>query len=131
MGAPRGTARGLIAIPLLFSFAPALAAPSYSTIALSGRQADETPTGTIFAVPKNLFDGCRPRIDDAGNVILAATLAGNGLDSTNNRGIWTGGANSLHLLARSGDPAPGTEDGTVYYGLDCNPRINGNGYAAF
>jgi hypothetical protein len=125
------TAQGLIAIPLLFSMTPALGGPNYSTIALSGRQADQTPPGTTFAPPKNIFDGCRPRIDDAGNVIFTATLAGNGLDFTNNRGIWTGRANALHLLARSGEPAAGTEDGTVYYGIDCNPRINGNGYSTF
>jgi hypothetical protein len=122
----------LTAIALLFSIPVRSAfAQHYSTIALSGRQADETPPGTTFSNFIAPSDFCRPRIDDAGNVIFEASLAGPGVDTANNRGIWTGRGNSLQLLARAGDVPPGVEGGAVYFGFNCNPVINGNGNAAF
>ena len=67
--------------------------------------------------PDEIFRG--PVINDAGQVAFRANLAGSGVDSTNNQGIWSEGSGSLALVARTGSAAPGAPDG-VNFGL--NPR---------
>ncbi len=54
-----------------------------------------------------LFDyGGEPDIDDAGQIAFIATVYGNGIDSTNSWGIWSGLDGTLAPVVRSGDRDP-------------------------
>ncbi len=75
---------------------------SYNTIALSGQPAPGTPAGITFN------DFIWPVINNAGKVAFTSVLAGNGLDSTNDTGIWSNSTGSLGLVARARMTAPGS-----------------------
>src|SRR5262245_22734925 len=47
-------------------------------------------------------------VNASGNVAFQATLTGGTSTASNNSGIWYGQPGSLQLIARAGDPAPGT-----------------------
>ena len=55
-----------------------------------------------------------PLVNEAGNVSFVDQLKGTGITSSNDTGLWTGNAGKLNLVARTGDHAPGTADGTVF-----------------
>ncbi len=69
-------------------------------------------------------------INGAGRVAFAATLTGPGLTHLNDQGIWTGTAGQLEMVARTGQPAPGTSAGTLFTILAA-PWINAAGRLAF
>jgi hypothetical protein len=55
----------------------------------------------------------------SGGVALRLNLAGAGVVSTNDSGVWAGAnASDLHLVAREGDQAQGTEAGTFFSQFD-------------
>ncbi|GJM19766.1 MAG: hypothetical protein DHS20C14_19790 [Phycisphaeraceae bacterium] len=61
--------------------------------------------GVAFALPKYVN---HTPINAAGDVLFVGSIAGVGIDSTNNLGIWAVGADgSIDEIAREGDPAPG------------------------
>ena len=53
-------------------------------------------------------------INDSGRVLLQAQITGGTVDETNNNGYWTAAlpGGPLTLIARTGDPAPGTNGAT-------------------
>ena len=71
------------------------------------REQDPAPgTNSSF---QSLF-GSLVAVSDDASVAFGATLTGADVDSTNDRGIWSdGGGDGLRLVAREGEPAPGTE----------------------
>ena len=76
-----------------------------------------------------------PVLNDAGQVAFRANLAGDGVDSTNNQGIWSEGSGSLSLVARTGSQAPGAPAG-VNFRTDpqlelYSPVLNDVGQTAF
>jgi hypothetical protein len=81
---------------------------SLALVAREGDQAPGTPSGVNFG------NFSETPLNDAGEIAFTASLAGAGVDSTNNRGLWSGAPGSLALVARTGDHAPGTEDGVVF-----------------
>ena len=92
------------------------AAVTFRPIALTGSQAPGTPPGAFF-VHFGTFPGVGndfpPRIDAAGNVAFHAVLAGTGVTGVNlfdgnGLGLWKDVAGLTSLVARQGDPAPGT-----------------------
>jgi hypothetical protein len=85
------------------------------TVALSGEPAAGTPSGQNF----QSFD-FPPQLNDSGQIAFNATLTGAGVDTSNNEGIWSEGAGSLALVARTGNHAPGTASG-VKYGSASSP----------
>ncbi len=100
---------------------------SGALVAREGDQAPGTPDGTIF----RWFE--RPSIHSAGQTAFEASLQGADVDATNIDGIWCGGAGSLSLVAREGDQAPGTPDGTTFdrLGWDVGAILNSAGHVAF
>ncbi len=78
----------------------------------------------------SLFD--RPVLNDLDQVAFLGTLTSSDLDDLGTRGIWSEGhSGELHLVARAGAPAPGT-DGT--FSLDhitAAVCLSDGGYAAF
>ena len=117
-------------------------AAAVRTVALSGQPATGTPAGVDYSgfgahfvttIPAEIFRG--PVINDAGQVAFRANLAGAGVNSTNNQGIWSEGSGSLSLVARTGIAAPSAPDG-VNFGLNpalelFEPVINSAGQTAF
>jgi hypothetical protein len=100
---------------------------SLTMIARRGSPAPGTPGGVNFdAFGLNLW----PLLNDAGQTAFRADLTGTGVTSTNSRGIWLGGADNLKLVARTGDPAPGTPNGIRFSDL-LRPTLNSAGQIAF
>jgi hypothetical protein len=59
-------------------------------------------TGALF---EYLFD---PWMNASGKVVFKASLMGDGVDFTNNAGVWVGEPGAVGLVVRKGSPAPGT-----------------------
>ena len=81
---------------------------SLNLVAREGTQAPGLPAGVNFA---RLFG---PLINDAGQTGFSSYLEGPGVDETNNYAVWSEGLGSLAVVARLGDPAPGTPEGVVF-----------------
>ena len=100
------------------------------TVALTGDAAPGTAPHAVFGI----FLG-DPVIDGAGHSAFLARLTGQGVDDSNNDGLWSEGSGSLALLVREGDQAPGLPPGvlfdTCHAGLLCPPVMNDVGDAAF
>jgi hypothetical protein len=79
------------------------------TVALSGQQAPGAPDGVTFSSFDFAFS-----INASGRTAFTASLTGNGVDATNNRGVWSEGGGALALVARTGSPAPGTLAGVNF-----------------
>ena len=83
-----------------------------SGLALVARKGDPAP-GTAVGV--NFSNFLSPVINGAGQIAFVGFLTGEGVDATNDRGIWSeGGGSGLALVARKGDPAPGTAVGVNF-----------------
>ena len=60
----------------------------------------------------------------------AGQTAFRGFTGPGSSGIWSEGSGTLSLIARPGDPAPGTGAGVVFAGLG-NPGLNDTGQTTF
>ncbi len=71
-------------------------------VARTGDQAPQLPSGvTISSITGD------PELDRSGRLAYRASLAGPGIDSTNNNAIFIFDNGTTTVLARRGDPAPG------------------------
>jgi hypothetical protein len=106
-------------------------AGSLALIVRSGDPAPGMPDGVKFGSLHSLLTG--PALNDAGQLAFFASLAGVGVDSTNDLSLWSGAPGSLALVARRGDHAPGTEDGVVFRLSSAIPPLvlNATGQTAF
>lgn len=91
-----------------------------------GSAAPGTSAGTTFAL---LYDRAKV-VDSAGQVGFVAQVTGPDVNSSNDHGVWQEQGGSLTLLVRTGAPAPGTEDGTVFSGIRL-PQYYGRGRLPF
>jgi hypothetical protein len=96
-------------------------------VARSGSPAPGTPSGVNFASFNNSFG---PALNDAGQTAFRAELAGSGVNSTNNRGVWLDDAGDLTLAVRTGEAAAGTPVGVRFSDLS-RPALNSAGQLAF
>ncbi|MBB6429777.1 DUF7453 family protein [Algisphaera agarilytica] len=76
----------------------------------TGNAAPGTGSGIIFSH----IDIAKPVLNDAGQTAFWAQLTGNGVDSSNDTGIWSKTTDNLDLIIRTGDHAPGTESGVKF-----------------
>jgi hypothetical protein len=100
-------------------------------LALQGDQAPGLPGGATFVD----FDTVLPSIDpiglnNAGQIAFSTTIAGPGVDSTNDIGVWAGEAGNLRLVAREGNVAPGAGGAVFNYDLH-DVVLNFKGQTAF
>lgn len=72
-----------------------------------------------------------PAMNRNGESIFLATLVGLGIDATNDQGIWVERGGQLIMLARTGDPAPGTDPQVVFASFYRQPVLGASGGAAF
>jgi hypothetical protein len=94
-----------------------------------GDAAPGTEPGVVY-----LFFGSNnnPVFNDAGQTAFYGSLTGPGIVPGNAAGIWSEGAGSLALVARSGDQAPGTDPGVVFTNtISSYSRFNDAGQVAF
>lgn len=101
-------------------------AGSLMPVILEGLQAPGLPVGTMFKRASGFF---APAINNAAQIASQWDLAvGGGVTELNNSAIWTGRPGNVRLVAREGDPAPGTAE--MFSQFD-NPIINRSGDTAF
>jgi hypothetical protein len=102
---------------------------SLKLVARSGSPAPGTSSGVNFQ------DFVFPPVDinNAGQIAFQAALIGNGVDQTNDDGIWSDRSGTLELVARRGSPAPGTASGVDFdaFSLSSWPVLNDAGQIAF
>jgi len=95
----------------------------------AGDPAPATPPGVVFAGPGTAYP------NDAGNFAYLTWLAGPGVGEDDDSALYGPGASGeLVLLAREGQPAPGTEPGTLIQELHLfsgGVVINAGGQVAF
>ena len=92
----------------------------------AGNHAPGTDLGVNFNI--NFME---PLLNDAGEIAFRGSLSGIGVDSSNSIGIWSeGGGSGLKLVVRSGDRAPGTDEGTMF-AAPLPPLFNNDGHTAF
>lgn len=110
------------------------AAGTIGSPGLVAREGDPAPgTSAIYSS----FDS--PVLNGAGETAFRAGLTGTGVDSTNDTGIFSEAAGSVGspgLVAREGDPAPGTSDGVNFSSFrlfrdSISLALNGTGQIAF
>jgi hypothetical protein len=91
---------------------------------LIARESESAPgTNAIFAT----LGG--PGFNNSRQTAFRGSVAGSQVTPQNAAGVWSqGGSGSLHLVARSGDNAPGTS--VAFLGFE-NPVINARGETAF
>ncbi|MFG0326129.1 MAG: choice-of-anchor tandem repeat NxxGxxAF-containing protein [Phycisphaerales bacterium JB037] len=87
---------------------------NFSLRAREGQPAPGTPDGVSLRLFRDgTGDPDVLNVNASGHVAFIDRLEGPGVNSSNATGIWTDLAGSLSLVAREGDPAPGTERGTI------------------
>lgn len=96
------------------------------SLAVSGQHAPGTPDGVLFSD----FSFSAAALNDASETAFAATLIGTGVYATNNSGIWADRSNSLDLVVRAGEHAPGTQTG-VNFSSFLAPVLNNQSHIAF
>ncbi len=104
----------LLAVVLVTSMTTASnATPTVRTVALLGDTAPGTIGGETFSrlivTYHNSFV-----IDAQGHVAFFGKVEGDGVSELNDVGIWSEATGVLRLVAREGDPAPGTSNGVVF-----------------
>jgi hypothetical protein len=130
-------AAGRVAFAATIGFSPAVNATNNTGIwsGMAGvgelelliREGDQAP-GTSAGVLIGDLDGNFSVIINGGRVAFNADLTGAGVDGTNNTGTWSTALGTLTLVAREGDPAPGTD--TTFLGVGY-PAMNTAGQVAF
>lgn len=96
-----------------------------SLVALAGERAEGTPEGVTFAS----FN--RYEISGDGVVAILGFVTGEGIDASNDQGIWSGRPGSLELVAREGDNPPGVEPGVAFASGPLALRTNDRGQIVF
>jgi hypothetical protein len=91
-------------------------------VARTGSAAPGTSAGVIFAT----LD--LPLMSTLATVAFQATLTGVGVTAANDSSVWSTASGSLALVAREGDPAPGTS--AVFAGF-FRPQISASGVVLF
>lgn len=72
-----------------------------------------------------------PALNRAGDSVFVARLIGPGINAANDTGIWVERSGILTMLARTGDPAPGTAAGITFSSFYRQPIIGATGKVAF
>jgi hypothetical protein len=100
---------------------------SLELVARSGSPAADAPAGVNYGL---FSESSFPLLNDSGQLAFHAGLAGSGVDSSNNEGIWLGEPSDLMLVARRGEQAPDTPSGVNFAHLHY-PSLNSAGQIAF
>jgi hypothetical protein len=120
------------------AFAETYGSPSYlegvwtadaggiAQVVLESNQAPGTPAGTRF---RSIINS-EVYLNASGHTAFNFFIEGNGVDETNDIGIWSNSTGNLALVARDGDQAPGTTSGTLFNTVR-RPVLSDNGTLSF
>jgi hypothetical protein len=97
-----------------------------SLAARSGDQAHSLPSGVSYSGSPSE----RVALNNAGQLAFHATLAGAGINSTNNQAIWSGAPGSFNVVVRTGDQAPGAPNGANFLAFQRDFQFNNAGQVA-
>ncbi|XAL99601.1 hypothetical protein OT109_18730 [Phycisphaeraceae bacterium D3-23] len=100
----------------------------YDTRALTGELAPGTGAGVVFSGLHG-HSAIAPALNADGDIVFRGQLAGLGVDSSNGVGVWSDASGTNLLVAREGDPAPGTDPASVFTGFS-GPYLNSAGQVA-
>lgn len=95
-----------------------------SLVARKGDPAPDTGEGTVVNYLGNYV------LNDAGYLAISGELAGADISPDARGVLWVGPSDSLHVLVKGGDHAPGTPDSVFFTGFP-NVALNRHGDAAF
>ncbi len=82
------------------------------------------PAGVKYNYPNRIL------INQAGQVLVNASLKGTGVDSDNNTASWIGPPGNLQMIVREDDHAPGAPSDVKFSGISSGP-LNGQGQTVF
>ena len=99
------------------------------TLTQVARAGDQAPGANNDVLFDNFGFSSSPVLNNSGQLAFFGSLTGNGVDSSNNSGIYTENSGALAQIAREGEPAPGGS-GDVFTNFE-NPVINDVGQTAF
>jgi hypothetical protein len=98
---------------------------SANSMYINGNPAPGTDGATFNALNNGLV-----LMNEKGDVAFKAALVGDSVVDSNREGIWLTSSGVLSLVARRGDPAPGTPPGNLHLALS-EPVLNDAGAVAF
>jgi hypothetical protein len=90
-----------------------------------GDHAPGTPQGVKFREIEELT------VNSTGQTAFRGVVQGSSVVGANREGVWSEGAGTLALVARTGDQAPGLPLGVHFSGSVGDPAINASGHVAF
>ncbi len=127
MKTPKKTIFVVVLLGLLAGFAPRQVAASggLRTVALSGQEAPGAGEGVVLKDPSTY-----PSMNSQGHVAYRSSVAGVGVETTNDSGLWVDMGNNSLLVAREGEIAPGTS-GALFGSMSAININNLEGEAAF
>jgi hypothetical protein len=106
------------------------ASGSLTLVARNGSPAPGTASGVNF---REFFYPVT--LNNAGQTVFSGWLIGEGVDETNDEGVWSDESGTVTLVARSGDAAPGTPEGVNFAPFSLAPNaflgLNDTGQVAF
>lgn len=97
---------------------------SLELVARTGDAAPGTEPDVVFSA----FGS--PGLNETGQTTFSGVLTGPGVDHTNDRGVWSKSSDSLELIMRTGDTAPGAGSGVVFSRFS-RFLLNGSGRIVF
>jgi hypothetical protein len=124
----------IVAISTFVSLSALASADSVRIAALRDDQAPGAPAGAVFFSQGTGTGTFRaPVINNFGQVAFLASLrlGVGGVTADNNKGIWSEGGGTLHLVAREGEQAPGAPAGANFGDLLIPSGITDAGHVAF
>ncbi len=110
-----------------------LATPSDSKpFVMVGDKAPGTPPGVYLgSLFEDAADGYTQYLNDAGEIAFVPWIYGTDIDTSNNRGVWTGTEDNIELIVRQSDQVPGMDPGVEFNSLAWRSSINNAGQLAF
>lgn len=99
-----------------------------NTLSLVVREGDTTPDlGTDIRIGEFTTGSS---LNSAGAIGFRSLITGPGVDANNDSAIWLAESGEVSLLARTGNPAPGTDPNTLFASVEF-PNINDAGQLVF
>ncbi|GEM_PF-5369171 len=96
---------------------------------LIGRIGDNLPGGSLTPTYSRFYDGGTGGINDAGTVVYQTTLAGTGINTTNNDVIMVAAGGTRSILVQEGNQVPGIP-GAVFGDFSGGSGLTSVSYAA-
>ena len=93
---------GWCAAALLMCAGGVEGAPTFRTVALTGRPAPDAGAGVVFSDFFAPNQAAPAQLNRYGRAVFAATVTGSGVSAANDSGLWSEGSGTLRMVAREG-----------------------------